>query len=357
MKYFVILLFLIGLGEMAFAEEIPIRIQTPNDTDLIITGSVDYGPTEETSLVTIIIENELDNPILMESVNSDKTGFFSLELKRIGPLWDDVNEFFVRAIITDATSSDVVTQDPEYGVWNVGKITWKEAAYSGFEDTVGKIQVIDPDVNQFYNAIDFLRVNVWSDSSPIETTITLTETGMNTSIFEGDVIFSNKYHLSRGVVFVSNGDTVTAMYADMTLPVDMGSDIYKANATALIVGKRGPPIERAPVSNLQLLNIEKEQIMNNYILVDQQVTLVSDLENYQNNTQSFAYLVQIQNSQNQVESLSWLTGNLTSFQKLNPGVTWIPFQKGEYTATAFVWQSVDNPTALSPPLSMEFFVK
>lgn len=46
---------LIGLSGMAFAEEIPIQVQTPNDTDLIITGSVDYIPIEETSLVTIII--------------------------------------------------------------------------------------------------------------------------------------------------------------------------------------------------------------------------------------------------------------------------------------------------------------
>ncbi len=355
MKYFVILLLLlIGLGGMAFAEEVPIQIQTPNDTDLIITGSVDYTPHGESPLVTIIIENEVGYPILLASVNPNERGYFSLEVKRHGPLWEDVAKFFVSAKIA---SHDVMVVESDPNVQNVGKIKWEEAAYTGFENSVGKIQVIDPDVNEFYNAIDFLRVMVWSDSSQNGTTATLTETGMDTSIFEGDVIFSNKYHYSRGVVFVSHGDTVTATYADTTLPDDMGSDIYKANATALIVGKRGPPMERAPVFNLQLLNIEKEPIMNNHILVDQQVRLVSDLENHQNNTQPFAYLVQIQNSQNQVESLSWLTGNLTSFQKLNPGVTWIPFQKGEYTATAFVWQSVDNPTALSPPLSMEFFVK
>ena len=48
MKYFVILLFLTGLSVMVFAEEIPIQTQTPNDTDLLITGSVDYPPTGET---------------------------------------------------------------------------------------------------------------------------------------------------------------------------------------------------------------------------------------------------------------------------------------------------------------------
>ena len=357
MKYFVILLFLVGLGEMAFAEEIPIQVQTPNDTDLIITGSVDYPPIGETPLTMIIIEDEMGNPILVESVNSNKTGFFSLELKRIGPLWENVKEFSVRAINTDAMSSNVVIPESDPDVLNLGKITWEEAAYTGFENTVGQIQVIDPDVNQFYNVIDFLRVHVWSDSSPNGTTVTLTETGMNTSIFEVDVIFSNKYHYSRGVVFVSNGDTVTATYTDTTLPEDMESDIHNVNATALIVGKRGPPMERAPASNLQILSIDNKPITNEKILVNQQIRLVADLENHQNKTQPFAYLVQIQNNQNQVESLSWLTGNLTSFQKLSPGVTWIPFKEGEYAATVFVWESVQNPTALSPPLSMDLSVK
>ena len=354
MWYFVFLLFLIGSGGIVFAEEIPVQIQTPDDVDLIVIGSVDYAPDGESSTVTIIIENEAGHPVMLASVSPDDRGYFSLEIKRQGPLWEGVTEFFVRA---EYASPVAVYVESDPVVQNVGKIIWEEAAYTGFENTVGKIQVIDPDVNRFYNAIDFLRVMVWSDSSPDGTTATLTETGMDTGIFEGEVIFSNKHHHSRGVVFVSSGDTVTAVYADTTLPNDMNLDIYKVNSTALIVGKRGPPIERAPVSNLQLLNVEKESMANNHVLVGQQVRLVSDLENHQNNTQPFAYLVQIQNNQSQIESLSWLTGNLTSFQKLSPGVTWIPFQKGDYTATAFVWQSIDNPTALSPPLSMEFFVK
>ena len=354
MKYLVILLFLIGLGGVVFAEEIPIQIQTPNDTDLIVTGSVDYTPRGESPIVTIIIENEVGYPILLTSVSPDETGNFSLEVKRHGPLWKDVKDFFITA---ETAAPDVIVIEKNPGVQNVGRITWEEAAYGGFENTVGKIQVIDPDVNQFYNAIDFLRVSAWSDSSPNRTTVTLTETGMDTNIFEGDVIFSNKHHHLRGVIFVSQGDTVTASYTDTTLPENMDSDIYKANATALIVGKRGPPIERAPASNLQIFNIDKEPISNEKITVDQQVRLIADLENHKDRTQPFAYLVQIQNNKNQVESLSWLTGNLTSFQKLSSGVTWIPFKEGKYAVTVFVWESVQNPTALSPPVSIDLFVK
>lgn len=356
MKYFLILLIIIGFAGIAYAEEIPVEIQTLNSTDLIITGTVGDFPPPDTPIVTIIIEDKLGKPILLESVSPDGVGHFSLEVKRQGPLWDGVTEFFVRAIIPDSnTPSNTV--ETEYGKQNIGKIRWEEAAYTGFENTAGTIQVIDPDVNSFHNAIDFLRINVWSDSSQHGTTITLTETDMNTGIFEGDVIFSNKYHFSRGVVFVSHGDTVTATYEDMTLPDDIGSDVYKVNATALIVGKRGPPLERAPASNFMVLDVEKIPIKNNLISIDQQIRLVSDLENQMDRIQPFAYLVQIQNSQNQVESLSWLTGNLTSFQKINLGTTWIPLKEGKYYATVFVWESVNNPTALSPPVSMELFVK
>lgn len=354
MKYVVIFLVLIGMSGIAYAEDIPLEIQTPNDVVLIITGMMEMPETKEDPHVTIIVENEDGYPILLESASPDEEGYFSLEIKRQGPLWEGVTEFSVTA--KTKAVSDIETIEPEYGVQNVGTIFWKEASYSGFEDTIGTIQVVDPDINQFYNAVDFLRVKVWSDSSPNKITLTLTETGMNTNTFEGDVIFSNKYQSSRGVVFVSNGDTVTATYADTTLPKNMESGIYSVNATALI-GKRGPPMERAPASNLQVFDIHKKPISDNEILVNQQISLVSDLENQMDRNQPFAYLVQIQNNQDQVESLSWITGNLTASQKVQPGVTWIPFEKGKYTATVFVWESVNNPTALSPPIQMELLVE
>lgn len=43
MKYFAIFLILIGFTGIVFAEEIPIEIQTPNDINLIISGTIlDY---------------------------------------------------------------------------------------------------------------------------------------------------------------------------------------------------------------------------------------------------------------------------------------------------------------------------
>lgn len=337
------------------AEEISVEVQTPNDTDLTISG-IWENPIAQDPIVTIIIEDQDRYPILLAPVSPDETGYFSLDVKRQGPLWDDVTEFFVKAEVpdTDVAGKTTVT---EYGNQNLGKISWGQASYSGFENSIGTIQVIDPDVNLYPNAIDFLRVNVWSDSSPSKTLLTLTETGMDTGVFEGEIIFSNKYYSSRGVVFVSVGDTVTASYEDKTVPRDLDSDTYEVKETSIIAGKRGPPLERAPASNLKILNINNEPVANNAIAVDQQIRLILDLENQQDREQPFAFLVQIQNSKNQVESLSWITGNLTASQKLQPSVAWIPFERDMYTATVFVWESVNNPTALSPPVSIEFSVK
>ena len=36
----------------------------------------------------------------------------------------------------------------------------------------------------------------------------------------------------------------------------------------------------------------------------------------------------------------------------NAAQSWTPSETGSYTATIFVWESVSNPTALSPQLSI-----
>jgi hypothetical protein len=48
---------------------------------------------------------------------------------------------------------------------------------------------------------------------------------------------------------------------------------------------------------------------------------------------------------------------LSSGQSFSSALSWIPTESGSYTATAFVWESVDNPTALSPPVSTTITVQ
>jgi len=93
------------------------------------------------------------------------------------------------------------------------------------------------------------------------------------------------------------------------------------------------------------------------VSVDQQVQISADLANGQDREQAFAYLVQIQDGNGVTVALAWITGSLAPGQSFSPALSWIPTQAGTYTATAFVWESVDNPTALSPPVSTTVTVR
>lgn len=90
--------------------------------------------------------------------------------------------------------------------------------------------------------------------------------------------------------------------------------------------------------------------------VSKQVQIAADLHNNQDIPQDFAYIVQIQNEDGVTVSLAWLTGTLVPAQALSPAISWIPEKPGTYEATIFVWESIDNPTALSPTLSLRIDV-
>jgi hypothetical protein len=90
--------------------------------------------------------------------------------------------------------------------------------------------------------------------------------------------------------------------------------------------------------------------------VGKQVQITTDVTNGQDRSQPFAYIVQIQNQDGVVYSLSWITGTLDAGQSLSPSQSWTPTIPGTYTAQIFVWASVDNPDALSPPLVMKIVV-
>jgi len=89
-----------------------------------------------------------------------------------------------------------------------------------------------------------------------------------------------------------------------------------------------------------------------YHIVDEQIMIVADISNSQNVQQPFAYLTQVTNNDDVVVSLSWLTGSLSPKQSLSPAQSWMPTESGLFTVEIFVWESIDNPEALSPPLSM-----
>ncbi len=91
--------------------------------------------------------------------------------------------------------------------------------------------------------------------------------------------------------------------------------------------------------------------------VDEQIMIMADISNNQDVQQNFAYITQVKNDKDVVISLSWLTGSLSPRQSFSPAQSWIPNESGNYHIQVFVWESIDNPEALSPPLSMTINVR
>ena len=57
-----------------------------------------------------------------------------------------------------------------------------------------------------------------------------------------------------------------------------------------------------------------------------------------------------------IRDRAWITGSLAAGQSFSPALSWIPSDAGSYEATVFVWESVDNPSALSDTVSVSIDV-
>jgi hypothetical protein len=229
--------------------------------------------------------------------------------------------------------------------WNIGEVQWLEAGYPA--TGTGVLRVVDPDMNLNPESVDNLSVDAWSDSDSGGIDLTVTETNEATGIFEGTVFFTTTEESSGHRLRVSEGDTITGRYIDETLPAPKSSsDELRITGTTLI-GTIVPPLERAPIAALRVVDAFGGAI--DTVSTDQQVQITADLSNGQDREQVFAYIVQIQDSNDVTVSLAWISGSLSPAQSFSPSLSWTPAAAGTYTATAFAWESVDNPTALSPP--------
>ena len=232
--------------------------------------------------------------------------------------------------------------------WNIGEASFDSSAASAGGSSV--FTVVDADENINDEIIDTFTVAVFSDSDNGGFTLTLNETDENTGVFEGTVFFTSTDATSGSNLRVSEGDTVTAEYVDETLPEPYTTSDDLTIAGTLTIGTAFPPLERAPAANARVVDAFGSSVAE--VSVDQQVQIAADVSNGQDKDQAFAYLVQVQDGNGVTVSLAWITGALTAGQSMSPALSWTPSASGSYTATVFVWESVDNPTALSPTTSV-----
>jgi hypothetical protein len=316
---------------------------------------VETGPNTGifSGYVTLTGDSTLKGPTGVDGQGTNPTGIQST----CNPICGPTNGFLPSSRSDGITVSFEYTRDKVItgsGIiqWNIGSVEWLQSSYP--VNSQGVLQITDPDMNLNPDAIDKFETNVWSDSDSGGIKLTMTETGPGTGIFQGTVFFTPDSSSSGSRLHVSTGDTVTAEYTDTTLPIPHSpSDQVRLIATTT-VGTGIPPLEQTPASNARILDSAGNSLSK--VNVDQQIQIVSDVTNQENNEQPFAYLVQIQDGNGITLSLSWITGSMAPKQTLNLGQSWLPTTAGTYTAQVFVWESITNPNALSPPLSLQIQV-
>lgn len=234
--------------------------------------------------------------------------------------------------------------------WNIGEIQWTEPSYS--TESVGCVRIIDPDMNMNPNKIDEFKIRVWSDSDVRGLWITVRETHNTTGIFEGRVRFSTKKR--DDCLLVQDGDTITAEYKDKTLPSPYTlKDELTINATS-IIGAIIPPIERVSIKHCSVTNEEGNAVKT--LEVTQKVNISTVLVNLQQKSQPFVLLADIKDESGITVQNPSVTGSLTNNEQIVLELPWAPQYPGNYSVNLFVWESIDNPTALSIVMSLKIKV-
>lgn len=238
--------------------------------------------------------------------------------------------------------------------YTVAEFSWDQASFPIRNITAtASIHVTDPDMNKFSDSTDTVEVFVYSDSYREGITILLYETEHNSGIFERTFGLSEE-RSAPNILYAREGDTITAKYVDTTLPPpNLPSEQLELTSTAF-VGSTGPPLERAPASNARIMDSNGNSIDRS--TVGKQVHFTSDIGNGMDREQEFTLFAQILDEQDKVVSLGWIDGVLNPNDSFTASISWIPEKTGQYEATMFVWESIDNPTALSPPVSIDFDV-
>ena len=232
-------------------------------------------------------------------------------------------------------------------------LKWSQANYKVTNGTgTAKIIVHDNDKNEIPFFVETVKVFVYSDSSREGITIELYETEKDSGKFERTFSFSDS-RSAPNILLAREGDTAIAVYSDEPLSDDYLSQRIKFTATALI-GSTGPPLERAPISSPRIYDLEYNLI--NFPVVGEQALFSSDIGNGQDREQQFVWIAQITDSERKTQTLSWIDGTLNSQSSFSPTTLWMPNAPGEYQVTFFVWESINNPTALSPPMTLDFTV-
>ena len=231
--------------------------------------------------------------------------------------------------------------------WNHGTIKFSKDTF--LSNDLIQIRVIDPDLNLNPKMIDTVNIDVFSDSDASGLSVTAIETSERSGSFVST--FSLSENISSGNrLYVNPGDTIIAKYDDHTLPKPFSKSDSQYVQTSAVVDYSTSPINRIQASPIFLSDGFGTPVTS--FLPNTQMQIVGTIENEINYDQEFVYFFQIKNSDNTITSLSWIQGKLSPNQILEISQSWVPANSDNYILETYVWNSLNELIALSPPTSI-----
>ena len=302
----------------------------------------------ETSPNSGIFSGEIILTGFLHDVDGD--GNFDTNPKTIG---NGPTDGFLESDMDDSISisfefaDGVVLVESVPVTWNHGTIKFSKDTF--LSNDLIQIRVIDPDLNLNPKMIDTVNIDVFSDSDASGLSVTAIETSERSGSFVST--FSLSENISSGNrLYVNPGDTIIAKYDDHTLPKPFSKSDSQYVQTSAVVDYSTSPINRIQASPIFLSDGFGTPVTS--FLPNTQMQIVGTIENEINYDQEFVYFFQIKNSDNTITSLSWIQGKLSPNQILEISQSWVPANSDNYILETYVWNSLNELIALSPPTSI-----
>ena len=238
--------------------------------------------------------------------------------------------------------------------WHIGTIRFSKAGYMPGEEIM--VSVTDPDMSLGNGKQDQFQIRVWSDSDRKGVLVAVRETGYDSGIFEERFgISPDRSLVEESTLKAKDGDTVGAEYTDETLPHPYAhNDSIAITAAATITTKRklSSPLARLVIDNIRIVDKKTDDPT---LVVGGDVEVMIQVKNPEKEL-TFTAILQVSGLDGINDKI--LHQRLTA--RLNGCIThafsWTPNRSGTYVATVFLWKSMDNHVAYSPPVSREVHV-
>jgi len=246
----------------------------------------------------------------------------------------------------------VVLTESVLTTWNMGNVQFTENNF--LSDKSALIRVIDPDLNLNPESLDQIAITVSSDTDAAGIEVTAIETSESSGLFVATVTFTQNLSSSGSRLLAIPGDEIYAKYDDHTLPKPYSTSDNLEIITMAKVSSSIPSLEK--ITNSQITLTDSSGLPLNSFQENNRIQIVGSIKNEQAFDQNFVYLVQIKNQDNIVESLSWMSGELTGKQDLDVSQSWTPKNSGTFSIESYVWNSLKEQIALSQSTSRSVII-